>query len=141
MRVGGLHIFLQAMLSIVGIIHDMTEERQKGRDRSGLPDATGFKAPKFIYEIKKNMYFETRSAAKYGVLIESPKFIYGDYLLPSAFSTSARMPTAVTSCKGGLVIANAFMDANWLRGFICAKVCSIFVAEEQLLHRKTSAPF
>jgi len=41
--------------------------------------------PKFIDEKIQRIFFETCKCDKKGVLIKSPKFIYGDYLLPSAF--------------------------------------------------------
>ncbi|MHC5932819.1 hypothetical protein [Nostoc sp.] len=44
----------------------------------------GFKAPKFIYEKKKKYVFRDAQRKKYCVPIESPKFIYGVSLLPSA---------------------------------------------------------
>ena len=44
---------------------------------------SGSKPLNLFMKIRKKMYFETRSAHIYGVLVESPKFIYGDYLLPS----------------------------------------------------------
>jgi hypothetical protein len=52
-----------------------------------LPDATGSKAPKFIYEKQNKNVFRDAQRKKYGVLIKSPKFIYGDSFcpLPPAF--------------------------------------------------------
>jgi|GEM_PF-5301537 len=61
--------------------------RQKGRKIFDLPDATGFKAPKFIYEKQRKYVFRDAQRKKYYVLVKSPDFSYGDSFcpLPSAF--------------------------------------------------------
>ncbi len=58
-------------------------QKAEGKKFKYLRDATGFEAPKFIYEKQKNMYFEMRSALKYYVLVEAPECALWGSLLPS----------------------------------------------------------
>jgi hypothetical protein len=68
----------------------VTEERQRAGGFYVLENNSSlchswFKAPKFIYEKQKKYVFRDAQRKKYYIHIKSPKFIYGDYLLPPAF--------------------------------------------------------
>jgi len=52
------------------------------RNFNGLPDATGFEAPKFIYEKQRKYVFRDAPRKKYYVLAKSLEFIYRDSFCP-----------------------------------------------------------
>jgi len=54
----------------------------EGKKFNGLPDATGFEAPKFIDEKQRKYVFLALRVSKYYVLTKSLEFIYRDSFCP-----------------------------------------------------------